>query len=59
MPLTDLDWLVIAACLLFNLIIGIYYRSKASRPTDSPPPPAQLPRPRRNRFFIPTRYRVV
>ena len=34
MPLTPLDWLVIAAYLLFNLLIGIYYRSKASGSTE-------------------------
>ncbi len=34
MPLTHLDWLVIAAYLLFNLLIGIYYRSKASGSTE-------------------------
>jgi len=34
MPLTHLDWLVIAAYLLFNLLIGLYYRSKASGSTE-------------------------
>lgn len=34
MPLTPLDWLVIVAYLLFNLLIGIYYRSKASGSTE-------------------------
>lgn len=34
MPLTHLDWLVIAAYLLFNLAIGVYYRSKASGSTE-------------------------
>ena len=34
MPLTHLDWLVITAYLLFNLLIGIYYRSKASGSTE-------------------------
>src|SRR6185312_14653817 len=34
MPLTSLDWLVIAAYLLFNLLIGIYYRSRASGSTE-------------------------
>jgi SSS family solute:Na+ symporter len=34
MPLTHLDWLVIAAYLLFNLLIGVYYRSKASGSTE-------------------------
>jgi Na+/proline symporter len=34
MPLTHLDWLVIAAYLLFNLLIGIYYRTKASGSTE-------------------------
>ena len=34
MPLTHLDWLLIAAYLLFNLLIGIYYRSKASGSTE-------------------------
>lgn len=34
MSLTTLDWLVIAAYLLFNLLIGLYYRSKASGSTE-------------------------
>src|SRR6202167_1694081 len=34
MPLTHLDWLVVAAYLLFNLLIGVYYRSKASGSTE-------------------------
>jgi Na+/proline symporter len=34
MPLTHLDWLVIVAYLLFNLLIGLYYRSKASGSTE-------------------------
>ena len=34
MPLTSLDWLVIAAYLLFNLLIGLYYRGKASGSTE-------------------------
>src|ERR1044071_7726896 len=34
MPLTSLDWLAIAAYLLSNLLIGIYYRRKASGSTE-------------------------
>ncbi len=34
MPLTYLDWIVIAAYLLFNLLIGLYYRRKASGSTE-------------------------
>jgi len=34
LPLTRLDWLVIAAYLVFNLLIGFYYRSKSSGSTE-------------------------
>jgi SSS family solute:Na+ symporter len=34
MSLTHLDWIVIAAYLLFNLLIGLYYRSKSSGSTE-------------------------
>ncbi len=34
MPLTSVDWLVIAGYLLINLTIGIYYRRRASGNTE-------------------------
>src|SRR6201985_2739179 len=34
MSLTLTDWLVIAGYLLFNLLIGLYYRSKSSGSTE-------------------------
>jgi Na+/proline symporter len=34
MPLTSTDWLVIAGYLLVNLLIGIYYRRRASGNTE-------------------------
>ena len=34
MKLTLADWLVVAAYFLMNLIIGLYYRKKASASTD-------------------------
>jgi len=34
MPLTWIDWIVIAGYLLINLVIGIYYRSRASGNTE-------------------------
>ena len=34
MPLTSTDWIVIAGYLLFNLLIGLYYRRRASGNTE-------------------------
>ena len=34
MPLTWIDWMVIAGYLLINLVIGIYYRRRASGTTE-------------------------
>jgi Na+/proline symporter len=34
MKLTTLDWVVVAAYFLLNLLIGLYYRKKASASTD-------------------------
>src|SRR6202000_3406261 len=34
MPLTSIDWIVIAGYLLINLAIGIYYRRRASGNTE-------------------------
>src|SRR5579885_1466227 len=34
MPLTSTDWLVIVGYLLINLLIGIYYRRRASGNTE-------------------------
>ncbi|HYL14294.1 MAG TPA: sodium:solute symporter family protein [Terriglobales bacterium] len=34
MPLTSIDWIVIVGYLLVNLLIGIYYRRRASRNTE-------------------------
>src|ERR1700759_4011519 len=34
MAFTLTDWLVVAAYLLFNLLIGFYYRSKAGKSTE-------------------------
>jgi len=34
MKLTLADWLVVAAYFLLNLLIGLYYRKKASASTD-------------------------
>src|SRR6478672_697405 len=34
MPLTSTDWLVIIGYLLANLLIGVYYRRRASRNTE-------------------------
>ena len=34
MAFTLTDWLVVAAYLLFNLLIGFYYRSKAGNSTE-------------------------
>ncbi len=34
MPLTSIDWLVIAGYLLINLLIGIYYRRRAAGSTE-------------------------
>ena len=33
MKLTFLDWAVVAAYFLINLLIGLYYRKKASQST--------------------------
>ena len=34
MPLTSIDWVVIIAYLLINLLISIYYRRRASGNTE-------------------------
>src|SRR5207248_5576476 len=34
MPLTSIDWIVIVGYLLINLLIGIYYRQRASGNTE-------------------------
>ena len=34
MPLTSIDWIVIVAYLVVNLLIGVYYRRRASGNTE-------------------------
>ena len=35
MKITPADWLVVATYFLVNLLIGLYYRKKASASTDA------------------------